>query len=223
MTIKIVDWLDDITELFALPYAGDTQRLRTYKLAKAEQWPTSIETPCVLTFTDNDSGFYASDLGSQSLVIGVSEFHLAPTYDESKIPFMYTFWDAIIEVAATNLGLNNPDKIIDTFDGVDESNQRSPTLLFIGYWTSLIGAIGFLLLYPGLGGKTLAQEVIELQDSKDEKISNNTFIKWVNPKITAIFLSCSIASIVTKFAPSNNDFATVNSLLASLIGTEIMF
>ena len=41
--------------------------------------------------------------------------------------------------------------------------------------------------------------------------------------MTAIFLSCSIASIVTKFAPSNNVFATVNSFFASLIGTEIMF
>jgi len=36
-------------------------------------------------------------------------------------------------------------------------------------------------------------------------------------------MPAKINPIVTKFAPSNNDFATVNSLLASLIGTEIMF
>ncbi|RLA44110.1 MAG: cytochrome-c oxidase, cbb3-type subunit III [Gammaproteobacteria bacterium] len=46
---------------------------------------------------------------------------------------------------------DDQDKIIDTFDGVDESNQKSPSLLFIGYWITAIGAVGFLLLYPGLG------------------------------------------------------------------------
>ena len=49
------------------------------------------------------------------------------------------------------------------------------------------------------------------------------FIKCVNPKITAIFLSCSIASIVTKLASGNSDRATKSSFFASLTGTEIMF
>src|SRR5574342_704069 len=43
------------------------------------------------------------------------------------------------------------------------------------------------------------------------------------PRITAIFLSCSVASIVTKFASLKRDFAMASSFFASRIGMEIMF
>ena len=41
--------------------------------------------------------------------------------------------------------------------------------------------------------------------------------------MTAIFLSCSAASIVTKFALGKSNFVISNSFLASLIGMIIMF
>ena len=41
--------------------------------------------------------------------------------------------------------------------------------------------------------------------------------------MTAIFLSCSAASIVTKLAPGKSDLATDSSFFASLTGIEIMF
>ena len=46
-------------------------------------------------------------------------------------------------------------------------------------------------------------------------LANAILSKCVNPKINAIFLSCSVESIVTKFAPTNRDFARVNSFLPS--------
>ena len=39
------------------------------------------------------------------------------------------------------------------------------------------------LLFPELGGKTLAAELIELKNSKNENISENTFIKWLAPSL----------------------------------------
>ena len=44
------------------------------------------------------------------------------------------------------------------------------------------------LLYPELGGKTLAEEVIELKDSENDNIKDNEFIKWLKPipKATSI-------------------------------------
>lgn len=39
------------------------------------------------------------------------------------------------------------------------------------------------LLYPELGGKTFAKELIELKNSEDKTISENTFIKWLAPTL----------------------------------------
>ena len=39
------------------------------------------------------------------------------------------------------------------------------------------------LLYPVLGGKTFASELIELKNSDKDFISQNTFVKWLAPRL----------------------------------------
>ncbi|GLS91921.1 hypothetical protein GCM10007916_29910 [Psychromonas marina] len=43
------------------------------------------------------------------------------------------------------------DKTIATFDGIDENDAPPPRLFYLSYLSAFILAIGFLVLYPGLG------------------------------------------------------------------------
>ena len=43
------------------------------------------------------------------------------------------------------------DKVIGSFDGIDENDAPPPKLLFIGYFIAFALSLGYLLLYPGLG------------------------------------------------------------------------
>ena len=65
--------------------------------------------------------------------------------------------------------------------------------------------------------------VSSIFSSFEMMFANTRLSRWVSPRITAIFLSCSAASMVTKLAPGNKSLATASSFLASLMGTDMMF
>ena len=106
-----LDWIDYLAGLWAIPYEGNTKRLRTYKVVGKREWPETLDTPCVLTWSENETGIISAGGPSISFYTGISEFHLVDGVDKSKIPFIETFKDKILTIAATNIGLNNPSKI----------------------------------------------------------------------------------------------------------------
>ena len=59
--------------------------------------------------------------------------------------------------------------------------------------------------------------------SFDMTLANTRLTMCVRPSMTAIFLSCSAASIVTKLASGNSSRATPSSFFASFTGIEMMF
>lgn len=73
------------------------------------------------------------------------------------------------------------------------------------------------LLFPQLGGETLAKELIKLKNSSNESISNNAFIRWLKPELnisvedksSTIFDKVSGKSFIKLSTESINDI--VNS------------
>lgn len=105
-----IDWIDHLAGLWALPYEGNTKRLKTYKIVGKREWPETLEVPCVLTWAESETGVISRGL-SVSFYSGISEFHLVDSVDKSKIPFCETFKDQILIQAAKNIGLNDPSNI----------------------------------------------------------------------------------------------------------------
>ena len=59
--------------------------------------------------------------------------------------------------------------------------------------------------------------------SFDMMLAKTKLDRCVRPSTTAMRLSCSAASMVTKLAPGSSDFATASSFLASRTGTDMTF
>ncbi|GAL31773.1 putative diheme cytochrome c-553 [Vibrio maritimus] len=44
------------------------------------------------------------------------------------------------------------DKVLDTFDGIEEKDAPPPKILFVSYFAAFVISIGYLILYPGISG-----------------------------------------------------------------------
>jgi len=64
--------------------------------------------------------------------------------------FLIVMASAVYSTYRTNRGADK-SKTLESFDGVDENDGPVPSLVFLGYFTFFIGAVVFLVLYPGIG------------------------------------------------------------------------
>lgn len=44
------------------------------------------------------------------------------------------------------------DKVLDTFDGIEEKDAPPPKILFVAYFAAFVISVGYLILYPGISG-----------------------------------------------------------------------
>ncbi|CAM3116576.1 c-type cytochrome [Vibrio rarus] len=75
----------------------------------------------------------------------------------------------------------NASKSLATFDGIDENDAPPPKILFVGYFIAFCLAVGFLVLYPGLGNW---QGLVDWQQSDDKLSSPVTSLDEQFAKVT---------------------------------------
>ncbi len=62
------------------------------------------------------------------------------------------------------------DKVLDTFDGIEEKDAPPPKILFVSYFAAFVISVGYLILYPGISGWSGLLNY----DQADDKLSTPT-------------------------------------------------
>ncbi|PSU36316.1 c-type cytochrome [Photobacterium lutimaris] len=93
-----------------------------------------------------------------------------------------------------NNHLADKERVLDTFDGIDENDAPPPRLLFTSYFIAFAISLGYLILYPGIGSwqglmgydqandklsspnTSLDQQFAAISDNSLASLSNNTDI-----------------------------------------------
>ncbi|MGR5294347.1 c-type cytochrome [Vibrio mediterranei] len=63
------------------------------------------------------------------------------------------------------------DRVLDTFDGIDENDAPPPKLLFVSYFVAFTISVGYLILYPGVGSW---KGLMDYDQANDKLSSPNT-------------------------------------------------
>ncbi|WP_261817839.1 c-type cytochrome [Vibrio gallicus] len=89
------------------------------------------------------------------------------------------------------------DKTLDTFDGVAENDAPAPKLLFIAYAIALVIAVGYLILYPGMGNW---HGLVDWEQSEDKLSTPTTNLDQQFAQLSDV----SLASLATNDAITNS-------------------
>ena len=127
--MSVENWIDTLCEIWEIS-DGKGGTVRSYKVYEKNEFPESLQAPCVITYTQGNH-MQISAGGGQSIWQGVTEFHLTGNVDKSNFPDVMLFFARIRVVAAANLKLGG---LVDHFRLRPDTtpNVQGPVVLTYG-------------------------------------------------------------------------------------------
>lgn len=104
--MAIEHWIDKVCKLWEID-DGSGGKLRSYRVYERAEFPQSITPPCVLTYALGVQCEYSLEGIDYNHWHGISEFHLTPDLDKSKLPNLLLFFARIRAAAAGNMTLDH--------------------------------------------------------------------------------------------------------------------
>jgi len=119
----IEDWIDTLCGVWAIDLDG-FKTVKSYNLIADANFPTSIDpaelerNPIALTIPGSAQPIYSK--GDKHVTwYGVTEFHVAPDIEKSRIPGLMPWYGRILRAAATKVQLSGTSAAISNFVIVD--------------------------------------------------------------------------------------------------------
>ena len=125
--LGMADWIDNLAQLWGFQWNGT--QIKTYKVWGRDEYPGTVEVPSAITFVENDAGFYSTSEGDVSIVTGLTEFHLFPTPDRTKVPAILPLFKQIKVTAAKNIGLGHGRDLSFLLTNDSQGRIRGPLVL----------------------------------------------------------------------------------------------
>lgn len=156
----IEDFIDTLCGVWAIDLGG-FKTVRSYNLITNADFPTSInpaeleQSPIALTIPASVNPVYSK--GYKKVVwYGVTEFHVAPDLEKSRLPSLMPWYGRILRAAALKVQLSGSNADISTFIIVDRTDGiQGPMSLQYGTEAEHWGFIVNWMVEESLAGAAL--------------------------------------------------------------------
>lgn len=156
----IEDWIDTLCGVWAIDLGG-FKTVLSYNLVKDANFPTSInpaeleQSPIALTIPASVQPMYS--VGDKNLTwYGVTEFHVAPDLEKSRLPSLMPWYGRILKAAALKVQLSGSGANIANFVIVDRTDGiQGPISLQYGTESEHWGFIVNWMVEESLAGSAL--------------------------------------------------------------------
>jgi len=122
--MAIESWIDRIADRWAQVETHEGGTLRAYRILEIDEFPESIEAPCVLTYPTGMNLTYSVGGPDVEHWTGRSDFYLFPNVSKQNIPALVLYFRRIRNIAISSITLSST---VDYFM-IDSQDAGAPSI-----------------------------------------------------------------------------------------------